>query len=79
MSTKNGVAIFIDRKSVRPFYDSEWEIRVSKFESEFTCNIIRMDDETAINLANIIHQTPHENITKEFIMGLDQKNKIFYD
>lgn len=74
-----GIGLLIDRKSVRPFYDSEWEISISKLEEKFICKIIRHDDETAYNLAEIIKSKPYIEITKEFINGLDQRNQIFYD
>ena len=79
LSIENNVCLLINRKNVRPFYDSEWEIKVSKHDNAFACNIVRMDDETASNLAKLIHKMPYEEITKEFIMSLDQKNQIFYD
>ncbi len=79
LSIENNVCLLIDRKNVRPFYDSEWEIKVSKQEDSFTCRIIRMDDEKASNIAELIHKMPYEKITRECIMSLDQKNQIFYD
>ena len=74
-----GIGLLIDRKSIRPFYDSEWEISVSKLEEKFVCKIVRYDDETAHNLAKIIKSKSYGEITKEFINSLDQKNQIFYD
>ena len=78
-SIDDGIGLLVDRKNFRPFYDSEWEISVSKLEEKFVCNIIRHDDETAANLTEIIRSKPYGEITEKFICDLDQRNTIFYD
>lgn len=79
LAIENGISLLIDRKSVRNFYDSEWEIQIAKLEERFTCNITRFDDESAGNLKDIILSRPYAEITKDFVLGLDQKKEIFYD
>ena len=79
LSINDGIGLLVDRKSFRPFYDSEWDFSVSKLEEKFVCKIIRHDDETATNLTEIIRSKPYGEITKNFIYSLDQRNTILYD
>lgn len=68
---KEGVEV--KRTEHRHFYDSTWEIKTT----DFVTTIVRQDTETAENLLKEILDLPE--ISKESVLSLDERNKIYYD
>ena len=65
--------VFVIRTELRPCYDSNWTV----ITPHFTVAITRTDDETAERLLDEILALP--SFTKNDILSLDEKDKIYYD
>ena len=65
--------IFVIRTDIRPCYDSKWTV----ITPSFTVAITRSDCETAEMLLDEILALP--SFTRNDILALDEKDKIYYD